>query len=588
MPAQIIPPLNSLDEIDVKPERDVCRALLTGLDSTCEVFHSYPWLRPARGDWANKRLIEGEVDFVILHPGWGIMVLEVKGGPIIYNPQNRAWGRTLPSGGVRRIKDPFEQARKSMHELADQIVASSFPGAYLLPGAFGYAVVLPDCEIAGALPPGVDRSILFTCKDLPSLGDKVIQLFRQWSGRDKPSLSDSEAMQLRAGLLPAMKPLSVLWRRHAQQEEQLLRLTGQQQVAMLGLNRSPRVVVEGPAGSGKTMLAIARARRFAEQGERVLYVCYNKALAESLAERAGGTEGVAKKVTADSAGQLTIRHFHGLANDLCSQAGMDFHPPADRGGEATEKFWCEEAPLRMMEALEKVPIRYSAIVVDEGQDFRANWWPALELLDEKREQGRLYVFYDRHQNLFSEEVTVPDLPVRYELPANCRNTRKIAGACGSVRGIDMPVWKSAPPGDAPRILEWSSPEDCRLKAEAIVQDWLRKGGLKPDQIAILGPNSMPKSCFAGVSRIGTTALSHNPAQWRQGKAVLYSSVRGFKGLEADAVIIVDVVGMSRQFGEADLYVGCSRAKHQLVVLCINAVVAEKLRTEKMTVVDDAC
>ena len=47
--------------------------------------------------------------------------------------------------------------------------------------------------------------------------------------------------------------------------------------------------------------------------------------------------------------------------------------------------------------------------------------------------------------------------------------------------------------------------------------------------------------------------------------MLFATIRSFKGLEADAVLMVDVVapGSLPHFSQADFYVGCSRAKHQL-------------------------
>ena len=56
----------------------------------------------------------GEADFVILHPARGLLVLEVKGG----EPELRggSWYR-----GKKEIKDPFEQAKKSMHKLCKEV-----------------------------------------------------------------------------------------------------------------------------------------------------------------------------------------------------------------------------------------------------------------------------------------------------------------------------------------------------------------------------------------------------------------------------------------------------------------------------------
>jgi hypothetical protein len=50
--------------------------------------------------------------------------------------------------------------------------------------------------------------------------------------------------------------------------------------------------------------------------------------------------------------------------------------------------------------------------------------------------------------------------------------------------------------------------------------------------------------------------------------VLLTTIRRFKGLKADAVVVTDVPNPKKTsyFSTANFYVGCSRAKHLLVIL----------------------
>ena len=48
---------------------------------------------------------------------------------------------------------------------------------------------------------------------------------------------------------------------------------------------NPNICVQGPAGSGKTYIAFNKAIEFAEQGLKVMYVCFNKTLATELRHR---------------------------------------------------------------------------------------------------------------------------------------------------------------------------------------------------------------------------------------------------------------------------------------------------------------
>jgi DNA helicase IV len=55
--------------------------------------------------------------------------------------------------------------------------------------------------------------------------------------------------------------------------------------------------------------------------------------------------------------------------------------------------------------------------------------------------------------------------------------------------------------------------------------------------------------------------------WKEGKAVLKTTLGKFKGLEADAVVLVNVPKIDANFRKEHLYVAYSRAKHLLTVVC---------------------
>jgi hypothetical protein len=61
--------------------------------------------------------------------------------------------------------------------------------------------------------------------------------------------------------------------------KQLDQLTQEQRIVLDVLHDSARVLVDGGAGTGKTLLAIEAAQRMARAGHRVLFLCFNKLLA---------------------------------------------------------------------------------------------------------------------------------------------------------------------------------------------------------------------------------------------------------------------------------------------------------------------
>ena len=82
-------------------------------------------------------------------------------------------------------------------------------------------------------------------------------------------------------------------------------LDAQQEQAARSLGSGHHVLF-GIAGSGKTVLLLARARLLAgrESGRRVLFLCYNKALAADLTARLADDPSLRG---------VEIRHFHSWA-----------------------------------------------------------------------------------------------------------------------------------------------------------------------------------------------------------------------------------------------------------------------------------
>ena len=554
--ARLIPEI-SIDEIENKPERDVARALIEQLPNQVTVYHSYPWLRPDRNDRTNKvTLRQGEADFLVLWPEFGLLVLEVKGGEIVYEPESRRWARRLPNADERDIKDPFEQASRSMHVLVDAISERVY-GGRVPDFAYGYAVVFPDCRYGGNPPPGAQPAIILSSDDMTRMADRISRALRQWSRKDPPvEISKERLREVKQAILPRFNLFPVLGRTIEEQEEKLVRLTDDQIRLLDFLGENRRVAIEGVAGSGKTLLAKAQVQRFADRGMKTLFLCYNKTLAEWLRE----------VLPEEHRALVHVTHFHKLCSDICRKAGMEFRPPeGDAGG-----FWRHEAPELLWEALETLPEeRYDAVVVDEGQDFHPDWWDPIQTIERDGEEGYLYVFYDPAQNLYNESgVSIPSLGKPYRLPTNCRNTRSIAETCAGIIGRPIETRPGAPKGLDTEIFEANDASITIQRLNARVKEWVKKQGVKPSQIAILSPFKRRNSSLATREHLSGISITEDLDGWRADRGVLFSTIRSFKGLEADIVVMIDVIEPDSMptFLRSDLYVGCSRAKHVLEIV----------------------
>jgi hypothetical protein len=420
--------------------------------------------------------------------------------------------------------------------------------------SFGYAVMCPDCDYSGATPPGAAPHIILTARDLPPRADRVRKALRLWSRTEPPKPIPAQRLaEVRRAILPVFNLYPVLGRTIEVQEEQLVRLTTEQIGLLKFLGTHQRVAIEGVAGSGKTLMAKAQAERFSEQGKRTLFLCFNKILAEWL------------RAALQHDGAIDVYHFHKLCGDWCRRARVDFLPPV---GDLTD-FWRHEAAELLWEAIDRLPERYDAVVVDEGQDFHADWWDAIEAINRDGERGSLYVFYDPAQNLYNDDgVSIPSLGQPYPLTVNCRNTQEIARTCGVILHRDIDTPDGAPTGDRTEVVATEDRTDLLNRLNAWLKQWLKKDGITARQVAILSPFTRSRSALSAWSGPPGITITESIDDWEADRGVLYSTIRSFKGLEADIVVLVDIVEPDSisTFSRSDFYVACSRAKHVLKIL----------------------
>ena len=545
-------------DLEHSSEEPVYLALRDQLGNDYTVLHSYPWLRP----WRDEALLEGEADFVVIHPQRGILVLEVKGGDVRLD--GTRWVRDT-SNGPKPIQDPFSQARRNMHALLDIIGERSGKRLRKEDITHGYAVVFPHFDYEGLPPPSADKAIVISQKNLFEMTQAIKVAYNAWTTVPKPLTPAQYMMLLNDCLMPKFRLFRPVSPDISITADRLLELTETQAHVFEGLYVQDRVLVEGVAGSGKTFLALNRALAFARQGKRVLFVCFNKELAAWL--RAQVDED---PTTSSFRALLTIQHFHALAADLAKEAGIAFGPSG--GGPKSEAFWNDEVPDLIEQAVlslegEGRANHFDAIVVDEAQDFCLGWWYALTQALLSKPDGPLYAFLDPNQSLRGE-VQWPEIKfdARFKLTTNCRNTRRIAAASASVLTLTPHTFPRAPVGGVLRMLRPGSSRQQKGLVLQTLRNLLQREGVAPRQIAVIGPAAKENGSLSDINDVDGTALVTSALAWRAGEGVLVTTARSFKGLEADVVVLYDLGGFGPLFRREDLYVSCTRAKALLVAI----------------------
>jgi hypothetical protein len=549
--ARFIPDVATSDIVH-DSERVVYEAL-RGLPTGFVVLHSFPWLRPTR-DLAGEPLREGEADFVILHPDRGLLVVEVKGG------QPELKGRTWWRAG-KEMRDPFDQARRNRYALLDAIEERTRKRVHRNLFTHGDVVVFPHASVAGPLPVNSDSRILVGAAGIATLPARIDTAFATWA-RKETHLGPREFSELLDALMPKLRLLRCAGADVGAEHDRIVQITLDQRATLLGLLENERVLVEGTAGSGKTLLAIEFGLTLADRGERALLLCYNRHLCAWLQDQAG-QDPRAQRI----GGQLEIATFHSCARGLAKRAHVEFD--VSSGDQA---FWDEEVPLIMEQALEVLRAKgraetFDAIIVDEAQDFAPDWWVTIDSLSRAGDEGRLYAFLDLNQSLRGvPKLPTVRFPTRFTLMTNCRNTKAIARSGASLARVDVRLLPGSPSGEAPAVRRTPSPAAEAGLVLAEVRQLLQQG-IKPQQLAIIGPAALAKGTLSHHTEANGVPLIGDASDWRHGAGILVTTARAFKGLEADIVVAYGLGAFGPLFTPTDLYVAWTRARHRLILVC---------------------
>ncbi|HET7235280.1 MAG TPA: ATP-binding domain-containing protein [Actinomycetota bacterium] len=541
---------------DSAAERRLYEGFLEQLDETFVVYHSVDWVIAGRNGPD-----EGEADFVVAHPELGVLALEAKGGRLDYDPASRRWTQTGHSGTHRLDEDPFHQAQGAMHSLVR--ILEGRPGWDRWRPSYGFGLAIPDGRYKTPAHPAAPTEVVIDRDDLDHLDRAVRRVMSYWlrPGRRFGAEGMDELAEALGFRVEIRVPLKL---RFDEEDRKIVELTDDQAWVLSFVVKRHRAAVTGPAGSGKTLLAIAVAKRLAAAGHRVLLTCFNKRLGEHLREAVAGIP------------HLEVAHFHQLCSQLAGEAGVAL--PAEPEAGPNSPYFERVLPDALATAADRLGPRFDAIVVDEGQDFREWWWPALLGLHTDPDEGLLYVFADDHQNLYGGELPIAEEDRIGPIPHNLRNTKQISEFVSVFyEGSEEPIARG-PDGDPVEILGYEDDEGLAHLLAVVLTNLVEEEAVPLEDIAVLTPSGSGKSRLRARGSVNGFRLSEAV----EPGTVLATSVHGFKGLERPVVILAELGDKHLDDLKQYLYVGGSRARNHLIVLAAEPVARELRRITGVT------
>jgi hypothetical protein len=511
-------------------------------------------------------LHEGECDFIVALPKKGLLFIEVKGGEIKYDPQKELWTSKDRFGEVHKIKNPFQQADRSRRNIIEKLERdSSWPKdnfGNVEKVNIGIAVCFPNISRSNInLGPNWPADIQLYEEDLSQVGKSLENIFNYWSKRNRSSYQLGppiikvckdvlcKEFELK---IPAKKKLKNF-------EKEVVSLTTSQISILKGLRSAKKLAVFGGAGTGKTILAIEKARMLSAEGIKTVLICKNKTLSYFI-----------RNSTRDETIDFEIIHSAKLVSRLARKYGKALRK---RNQDETMRDYFDEYYPEILMEISEEPLfeNFDALVVDEGQDFSDIWWTALNNII--KEDGHLYVFYDGNQSIFNSHGTFVNELTRYDLSENFRNSKNIYDQFSNLyKGDDGTEFVSkGPEGPEVRINSYNSQKDKQDDIVFQVKRQIKDYGLSPGDIGIL---NLSNEGATGLRELIEVKVQYRvgPADdrnvWDSDSIILMDSVNRIKGLEKPIIFMTNLSNLlssdlTDEQKKQELYVAMSRAKYEL-------------------------
>lgn len=525
----------------------IFEALRGDLGDQWTVIHGAAWVARVGRDGS---LHDGEADWVLAHRDIGILVLHLVEGGLLCDPSASSWSVPGGDGGPRRIPDPYAAARTSARALLAKL--AEHPQALPSQPSLGYGVLLPDALVPPrgfAAHAGADITI--DRQGFARLAEAVAALAERWSSR-APATGNAPTrwwwQALEDLFLAPREARPLLHQRLAEDRAAMIALSPQQFAVLEMLSRVRRQTVYGPAGTGKTLLAMHKARLLARQGMRVLLTCYNKALGQHM-----------RQALADEP-RVTAAHFHEACYEVGGLDRAQLKAPAGPDA-AVRQFFDVELPQRMWQAGQQRGAAFDALIVDEAQDFLGSYWRALDAWLVEPERAVRYLFYDDAQRLRPDAAPVPGADQALVLTTNWRNTQAIHAHLAAIEPAMADARCLAPPGLAVQH-EPGRPNPGRA-LRRVLQRLCAEGGVAPSDVVVLTGRSGRQSIyrdFEEVLRPWTLRFGDSDGQ------ILVRSIQAFKGMEAPVVVLTELDHLTSAEARVLHYVGASRATSLLVIM----------------------
>lgn len=511
----------------------------------------------------------GEIDFLILIPGGGIFVMEVKGGDV--KCIDGVWHYTDKFKNTYTSNvGPFNQARDAMFSLRSAIEKEFGRGHKFTKFLSGFLCAFPHLSFDKHSVEYEPWQILDNDSiqnGTENFFDNLVKQFTQkHSGQrwfsEKDSLPDANDLNLLCDFLRGdFERIRTVKERLTEFDKQVKTYTEEQFRILDSIQLNERSITQGSAGTGKTMIAIESAVRAAAEGKTVFLTCYNRLIGEWI-----------QKQVEDWKDKITVSSLHSY---LVEQSkGFDY----DKTQNFKQDFYSKYLPTLLKDIYQKgISKKFDKLIVDESQDLIREEYLSLfdSMVSGGLANGNWEIYGDFERQAIFAQLSKEDMlsliakysqPTKFLLKINCRNTKQVGEETSLISGFEKPPFLLEQLEGIPveYIFYKDEIEQKKLLGEQLTK--LSQNKLPWHEMIIVSPRKFENSCSNLFSGFIIREIKNTSEIVATQNFIGFATVQSYKGMESNYVVITDIEDLTSDVAKSLLYVGMSRARYGLILL----------------------
>lgn len=478
-----------------------------------------------------------DIDFLLIRPNSGALVIELKGGTVKFDEKINDWLQRKTIGWKRlRLSKQLNDEYFSFIRLVKKM--PGIPPEFIIKKAIAF----PDQVINDSKSKEIPRAIIIDAVDLRNLNNRLGE-FLPFSS---PNGLGNETLDIiLENLLPVDSTADKDFGLRLFAYLELIKEQTDSKLALLNqLGRNDKIQFIGAAGTGKTWMAMDLAKKWSDQNLKVGILVTQNSLAHHIRWTSRNWENPPVWIGCKE-------DFRKLIVEL---TGID-HSSEDK--------------ILISEFLVKEPVlNWDAMIIDEAQDIKSKWFNVFQLFF--LQMKKIAIFSDSTQS-FGTGTGFPKMHdfMQYELMENVRSNSSIVEVSNSIAGLETK--SSIPSAYVPELFLVQNTSGLDKRIEEVLENLVEMRSWQKGQIAVLYPNRGRKRSM------NKFAVKPNWENLAEKDEVVQISIDGFKGLEREVVVIpLTEQDLTGPRWRNRLYATVSRASLKLIFITTETIARDVL------------